>query len=319
MLDAITQALRQSTSLDPQQDQSLAHTGVEFGAGFLPVVGQAMALRDIERARREGNYGEMALNAASLIPGGHLLKMLRGPGNKLIAGRGALNAPHKQLDEAEKKLKAGEIDRNQAWQQYGAHQGYEPSAPMKWEIPDQLATIKMNQNFPTFKSGQFQGKVGDFLEHEEAYKNYPFLRDIDLKVDYNPKLKSHESGGSFMRGVADLGVPAQIEVSGGNYKDILSSLLHEVQHGIQHKEGFSQGASSRAIADALRKKYPNMADELLNDNAYKAYYRNMGEAEARAVEARLLNSAKHNRAVGFAETQGADVPPSKLLFDDFRL
>ena len=40
------------TSLDPQPDTDLADVAVETVGGFVPGVGQALAARDVERARR---------------------------------------------------------------------------------------------------------------------------------------------------------------------------------------------------------------------------------------------------------------------------
>ena len=64
-------------SLDPQE-QDLADIAVETGASFVPGVGQALAARDIERARRANDPAGMAMAAAGAIPGGKLAKLLKG-------------------------------------------------------------------------------------------------------------------------------------------------------------------------------------------------------------------------------------------------
>jgi hypothetical protein len=64
-------------SLDPQE-QDLADLAVETGASFIPGVGQALAARDVERARRANDPAGMALAASGAIPGGRLAKLLKG-------------------------------------------------------------------------------------------------------------------------------------------------------------------------------------------------------------------------------------------------
>lgn len=60
-------------SLDPQEDVPASQQALEMALGFVPGVGQAMALRDIERARRAEDPAAAAMAAASFIPFGRLL------------------------------------------------------------------------------------------------------------------------------------------------------------------------------------------------------------------------------------------------------
>ena len=60
-------------SLDPQEDVPASQQALEMALGFVPGVGQAMALRDIERARRAKDPAAAAMAAASFIPFGRLL------------------------------------------------------------------------------------------------------------------------------------------------------------------------------------------------------------------------------------------------------
>lgn len=65
-----------ATSLDPQE-QDLADIAVETGASFIPGVGQALAARDVERARRADDPAGMAMASMGAIPGGRLAALLR--------------------------------------------------------------------------------------------------------------------------------------------------------------------------------------------------------------------------------------------------
>jgi hypothetical protein len=114
----LSKALRNATSLDTPQDQGLGHDAGEMAAGFIPGVGQAMALRDFERARREDDKLGMGLSAVSLIPGGALVKALAGTKLGLIAGRTARKAPKAALDEAE-QLSLGKVHAENQWDTTG--------------------------------------------------------------------------------------------------------------------------------------------------------------------------------------------------------
>lgn len=62
-------------SLDPQAESD---TALEMGLGALPGVGQAMALRDLERARRAKDPGAAAMAASAFIPLGRIAQEVRG-------------------------------------------------------------------------------------------------------------------------------------------------------------------------------------------------------------------------------------------------
>ena len=65
-----------ATSLDPQE-QDLADIAVETGASFIPGVGQALAARDVERARRADDPAGMAMASMGAVPGGRLAGLLK--------------------------------------------------------------------------------------------------------------------------------------------------------------------------------------------------------------------------------------------------
>jgi hypothetical protein len=73
VLPAARRTAQSLLSLDPQEDVPASQQAIEMGLGFVPGIGQAMALRDIERARRAEDPAAGALAAASLIPFGRLL------------------------------------------------------------------------------------------------------------------------------------------------------------------------------------------------------------------------------------------------------
>lgn len=75
------------------------------------------------------------------------------------------------------------------------------------------------------------GTVGDYIKHDELFKQYPQLRDIGLVFeDLNGGEKGYFDG---LEIVIDRSLKDAPE----------KTLLHEIQHAIQRFEGFSKGAS----------------------------------------------------------------------------
>jgi hypothetical protein len=59
---------RSLLSLDPQENVPASQQALEMALGFVPGIGQAMALRDIERARRANDPAAAALAATEFLP-----------------------------------------------------------------------------------------------------------------------------------------------------------------------------------------------------------------------------------------------------------
>jgi hypothetical protein len=270
-------------SLDKQPGQGLGADVADMALSFVPGVGQAMSARDIERARRDNDPAGMALAGASMLPVGRIGKALKGIKNELFAGEKALNAP-KNLDVAKKAEELGQ----DSWDTAGWFRGTENHAPWKWEIDDSKAGLK------NLKAGEYNGKLGDLLDHPELYKNYPDLKDLYITGKIEPSmLKGHGEGG-YMHSARGMNAEA------GTHEELRDTILHEVQHAIQAREGFNTGANTDAIAKALRDArnvqgtVPSTTDV---PKAWQLYQRNMGEVESRVVENRSLWSPEQRKAV----------------------
>jgi len=103
----------------------------------------------------------------------------------------------------------------------------------KWriEVPDNVATWSKYAN--RRKNGPMQ-RLGDILEHPELFATYPELREVPVtfrellpreRGNFNPDTKEIQLNSTKSEG------------------EQLTTLVHEIQHWIQNKEGFLPGSS----------------------------------------------------------------------------
>ena len=93
-------------------------------------------------------------------------------------------------------------------------------------------------------------KVGTTLNHPKLYESYPDLKNIDLYQWIGPR-----EGSFYPQGLSNAQPNPYITIGAENPEQLKSTLLHELQHGIQTKEGFAKGGNltSAIGADILPK------------------------------------------------------------------
>lgn len=126
--------------------------------------------------------------------------------------------------------------------------------------------------------------VNDVLDHPELLKAYPHLADIKVEVG------SGHGGqrGSYNQGKNTITLAAHL-----NPEEARSTLLHELTHAIQGKEGFNRGGNPdmfthqklaeelkqnleiRGVADVIKKGMPNATEEELLTKL-ESIYKNKG-------------------------------------------
>lgn len=180
-------------------------------------------------------------------------------------------------------------------------------------------------------------KVGTSLKHDELYKSYDDLKDIDLFQSY-----ATDRSGAFHD---NKGSP-YIKMDAPNAKELKSGLLHELQHGIQVKEGWARGGSPEEFLQPMKQEINNVAQQLSDlrlsrkegtpeyvaleeqfkklttENPPRTYqeamdmYKNLlGEAEARLTQERVTLTPEQ-RLEYFPYNQGQyglDVPFNDLI------
>lgn len=129
---------------------------------------------------------------------------------------------------AAEAMKAAGKTREEIWQNLGAWQG--PDGKWRGEISDAGAKLREDK-LPSALGGK--RTLGEVLDHPELFSERPDLRDTPVIPE----------GFSFSRKGSYNPQTGEIALARGEPADVLSTLLHEVQHPIQQKSGLARGGS----------------------------------------------------------------------------
>nr|MCR4818052.1 hypothetical protein [Fretibacterium sp.] len=169
----------------------------------------------------------------------------------------------------------------------------------------------------------YQPTLEEVYQSPELYKAYPELRDIFV---------AYEDMQNLIEGYYDPEmnmISLNIKLSEGKAKSVL---VHEIQHIIQEKEGFTQGTSLEAVWGNEAAKYArevyegakNDAEEqgatlddefLMRGAARAAYHHVTGEVQARNVSARMDMTAEERRQKLLSETEDVAREDQIVLMD----
>ncbi len=163
-------------------------------------------------------------------------------------GQGAKTFSKGALELAEKMTKEG-ASRDEIWQatgRMGAPTFKDVDGHWKQEISDKALSVPFtdDRSRKMRELGFTTGEASNFLINKPLTEAYPELKNIDVFVDADRK-----NSGGYSPAVPDtddaFGSSAQIDVSPRNNAADRSVLSHELQHAIQHSEGFARGGSSK--------------------------------------------------------------------------
>jgi hypothetical protein len=189
----------------------------------------------------------------------------------MFAGPKSATADMKALDEA--KRMAGEgVHRDDIWRQTGW--GQNPKGQWFYEIND-----KPSQYFPGNVTAQlreegvprqlleergFQSTVPAVFEHPELYKAYPKMQETIFEAE-GTKTKRQPIGDYYAYHSPSENKVALSQEIAPRLESGRSSLLHELQHGVQDIEGFPRGTNLVAAAadvEAARLAFPALTKEI---------------------------------------------------------
>lgn len=191
-----------------------------------------------------------------------------------FAGSRAATADMHALVTAQDRLDAGE-DPETVRQETGWHRGAD--GRMRFEISDADALLKadtsgaegrrtIGQMFPLGYYGDEVGlTVGRMLHHPALFAAYPAIADIKVKMVYD--LRGDDVKGSFNPSTNTITLNQN-----ASWRDAMSTLLHEIQHGIQGIEGFATGDSPERLAGTM----PD--EKAMNDAKLLARFMAKGES-----------------------------------------
>lgn len=113
---------------------------------------------------------------------------------------------------------------------------------MRWEVPDQEARYLPATKQWGKGSDQWAANLDEIIDHPALFEAYPEARQIRV----SRLATSEPQGGSFSSSSNRISLNALKD----NMENF-STLLHEVQHWIQNKEGFAKGGNLETGANAI--------------------------------------------------------------------
>ena len=253
------------------------------------------------------NARQFVENPMGASPG--LMREIIGQGNSLSGfapagifvgvGSKVWNAATNKLA---KELESAGISARDIWSQTGNWKA--PDGKWRQEIPDNKAEFRadfdksMISKSNDYKGG-IEGPIGGMLRHDELFKAYPELLTTDRMTvqklaDWLP---DSANSGQYQQTIGGKGY---LELRNKTEGGALNTGIHELQHGVQNREGFQQGA--------MESQFKDVPGGL---TAFQQYHRQMGEAEARAAAARQMLTPEQRRQI-FPE-DSYDMPIQGLL------
>ncbi len=265
-----------------------------------------------------------------------------------FAGVGSKTANTEALNKARALDRRGETV-DDIFKETGWYRGHDNK--WRYEIPDQNVALKDlgYSHIKTNPKGTVT-KLEDLIDHPKLFEAYPHLKEILVIND--PGLKALGAA-HLEENLIKLNLPkiekqvaAQKDLGAGYRKsDVVDVILHEIQHVVQHKEGFLQGTNPRAalelstealyekvkqaqtdknvslpeylaLSALLRKvaEHGNTKNELGTTLAESIYRRTAGEIEARNVPIRRGHSEENLKKVHPRHTEDAVVWEGAPLF-----
>jgi hypothetical protein len=292
------------------------------------------SIADMLGLKRDNAFVELLTHTENLLPSEPVQRKNISPssGGTLFsfAGKMAATADKTKQEEAFKRTLIGQ-NAEKVRQDTGWHKG----ADDKWrfEISDKEAKFTKNafkeSMLNRLRDGIVDKKpktVSDVLDHPKLFEAYPSAKNITAHLTMD---KSKPESGSFNH------VTNEISINRWSKEQVLSTLLHEIQHHIQNVEDFAAGSNSFAsltkkendeliavtekkhkLEKELIKSFPDPLDgplaratqkykeiqrlgthiSQLMELGYNRYVNSHGEAEARNTQTRQSLSDKERKS-----------------------
>lgn len=189
-----------------------------------------------------------------------------------LAGEYSRSADRRKLIEAKKLADKG-IDPKAIYDKTG----WVKLSDGKWRY--NFAKGKdIKTTFPA--EGWVSKPLSEVLEFPGLYESYPYL--LNVEVEFRDTLNAV---GSYDH------TNNRINIVYGNEKDMRRTLAHELQHAIQHIEGFSRGAS------------PQEFEDFMASSAYNRYVEIVGLVDKKMIEDKAIAELDYRLQSGESLTE----------------
>lgn len=174
----------------------------------------------------------------------------------------------------------------------------------RFEIDDSTAKISdafIDRVKASQKAGRGGGepvRLGDVLDHDKLFDAYPDIADIKVSLFNEAPANGRIKYGGYTPSRDALTLNAHPRTA----SELRATILHEVQHAIQEREGFT-GGLTKPQQRALGRGQP----------AGEKYFRSADEIESRLVESRRNMSQSERDATSFYDSIPADKPIGKTV------
>jgi hypothetical protein len=168
----------------------------------------------------------------------------------------------KKAFEAAKMLKKGILEED-VWKATGTTKGLENA--FRQEISDAPAFLKGGGTFQDIVEKRMSAlgvttpTVEEIMRHPQLFEAYPQLKGI--QVQYLPKGDSGKASYSPLEGIIKVNRDLDSNTA-------TSSMLHELQHGIQEIEGWNKGADANYFLWKYQKQQGEIEERLKQANAH---------------------------------------------------
>lgn len=216
---------------DPRAAEAFGNQAAEIG-NYLPVAGTVSSGQQAQDNFKRGNYGTAGLDLLGALPD------LGPPAKAMFLGLMAKGADKDALKAAQDML-AGGASREEALKSTGWFQQH---GDWKYEIPDDAAIIGNAASRDLDATGKSQRPLWGTVWHDDLYKAHPDMRSIPTTAEVGPGVKTGGRHGGETEG---------IQFSGPDEDAAAKVALHEMQHGVQLREGFPRGGSAAEYARGM--------------------------------------------------------------------
>lgn len=159
---------------------------------------------------------------------------------RIFAGPKAKTADLDALKKA-KELTARRRDPDEIYKQTGWFKGADNQ--WRFEIPDdKIEFIPDPNRLPEYQLNRAAG-LGDVIRHDELFAAYPELRGLLTQTGDNPTPYGGWQPYQDRSSEGFVDIEEEMRAYGPTRRDVESVLVHEIDHAIANREGFSGGTN----------------------------------------------------------------------------